>query len=111
VFSLDLREGRPLAGPGWAGAGPFEIASQTLEGGVRRLLVLDLARVGVGAGTGTEDLCAQLVAAGAEVSVGGGVRGPDDLRRLAGLGVAAVLVASALHDGGLTREDVEALAS
>ena len=73
--------------------------------GVRRMIVLDLARVGIGEGTGTEKLCARLTAAhpSLEVIAGGGVRGPEDLRRLTGCGVRTALVASALHDGRLTR--------
>jgi phosphoribosylformimino-5-aminoimidazole carboxamide ribotide isomerase len=76
--------------------------------GVRRLLVLDLARVGVSAGTGTEAVCARLAAAHAEVEIlaGGGVRGPEDLDRLRRSGVKGVLVASALHEGKLRRQDV-----
>jgi phosphoribosylformimino-5-aminoimidazole carboxamide ribotide isomerase len=79
--------------------------------GVRRLLVLDLARVGVARGPGTEGLCARLAGQpGVEVSAGGGVRGRADLERLAGCGVRAALVASALHDGALSRADLEGLA-
>jgi phosphoribosylformimino-5-aminoimidazole carboxamide ribotide isomerase len=99
VFSLDLRMGRPLA---W-GPDPEAVARSVVERGVRRLLVLDLTRVGVGRGTGTEELCARLAAAypDVEVSAGGGVRGKADLERLAACGVRAALVASALHDGAL----------
>jgi phosphoribosylformimino-5-aminoimidazole carboxamide ribotide isomerase len=112
VFSLDLRDGRPLGElGGWAGAEAWAIASLVVTLGARRLLVLDLARVGVGGGTGTEALCARVAATWPEVelSAGGGVRGPDDLRRLAVCGVRVALVASALHDGALMRADVEAL--
>ncbi|HKB34931.1 MAG TPA: HisA/HisF-related TIM barrel protein, partial [Gemmataceae bacterium] len=64
--------------------------------------------VGAGSGTGTEELCRWLAEAypGVEVAAGGGVHGPDDLRRLRTCGVRAVLVASALHDGRLTRTDL-----
>src|SRR5262245_9658046 len=41
-----------------------------------------------------------------EVVAGGGVRGPVGVRRLRTCGVCAVLVASALHDGRLTRTDL-----
>ena len=105
VFSLDLREGRPLGG--WSMADPFAIGEEAIRLGARRILVLDLARVGVHAGPGTADLCARLATfPGVEVSAGGGVRGRADLEHLRSLGVAAALVASALHDGRLTREDV-----
>jgi phosphoribosylformimino-5-aminoimidazole carboxamide ribotide isomerase len=104
VFSLDLRRGAPLA---WS-EDAEGIARSVVERGVRRLLVLDLARVGIGEGTGTESLCARLAAAhpGVEISAGGGVRGRADLERLSACGVSAALVASALHDGRLTREAV-----
>ena len=75
------------------------------------MIVLDLARVGVGSGTGTEELCRQLAATYRDVEViaGGGVRDAADLRRLKEWGVRAALVASALHDGRLSREDLAAL--
>ena len=105
VFSLDLREGRPLGG--WPMADPFAIAEEAIRLGVRRILVLDLARVGVGGGPGTAGLCARLASIpGIEVSAGGGVRGRADLEQLRSLGVESALVASALHDGRLTPEDI-----
>jgi phosphoribosylformimino-5-aminoimidazole carboxamide ribotide isomerase len=88
----------------------WSIAAQAVGLGVRRLLVLDLARVGGGAGTGTDALCARLAAAypEVEVSAGGGVRGVANLRRLRDCGLRAALVASALHDGSLTAADLRA---
>jgi phosphoribosylformimino-5-aminoimidazole carboxamide ribotide isomerase len=107
VFSLDLKSGLPLGSSTWP-AEPRDVAKTAVACGDRRLLLLDLARVGEGQGTGTEDLYRELrqTHPGIEISAGGGVRGVEDLRRLAGCGVAAVLVASALHDGRLTREDL-----
>jgi phosphoribosylformimino-5-aminoimidazole carboxamide ribotide isomerase len=105
IFSLDLKAGRTLAAvPPWPTADPAALARRMLEkSAVRRLLVLDLARVGTGEGTGTESLCRRLKAelSGLELLAGGGVRGPEDLRRLQDAGVDGVLVASALHDGRL----------
>ncbi len=109
VFSLDLRAGEALGA--WGQREPWDIALNALRRGVRRLLVLDLARVGQGQGTGTEELCARLAAAypDVEIAAGGGVRGRADLVRLRAAGVSAVLVASALHDGRLVRADLEGL--
>jgi phosphoribosylformimino-5-aminoimidazole carboxamide ribotide isomerase len=112
VFSLDLRGGSPLGKvEKWRTADSFGVAEQAIELGVRRVLVLDLARVGVGGGTGTEELCKRLAAKfpHVEVSAGGGVRGADDLHRLRDVGVCNVLVASALHDGRLSPDDLAAL--
>jgi phosphoribosylformimino-5-aminoimidazole carboxamide ribotide isomerase len=111
VFSLDLRDGAPLGDTaGWATADVWSLAGRAVSLGVGRLLVLDLARVGGGAGTGTDALCARLAATypEVEVSAGGGVRGVADLRRLRASGVRAALVASALHDGALTAADLRA---
>jgi phosphoribosylformimino-5-aminoimidazole carboxamide ribotide isomerase len=108
VFSLDLRGGEPLGDrTAWRG-GVEEIAAAAIGAGVRGLIVLDLARVGMSGGTGTESLCSRLVAAYPEVEVfaGGGVRGPEDLHRLRDGGAAGVLVASALHDGRLQDADL-----
>jgi phosphoribosylformimino-5-aminoimidazole carboxamide ribotide isomerase len=99
VFSLDLRDGVPLRDwPDHDGPGPVRAAAAS---GITRLIVLDLARVGGGSGTGTDELCRQLALAlpNVDVIAGGGVAGPGDLRRLKAAGVRGVLVASALHDG------------
>ena len=109
LFSLDLRGGAPLGDLSrWRATDAWSIAVQAVELGVRRVLVLDLARVGVGTGTGTEVFCARLSSMypWLEVIAGGGVRGREDLDRLRGCGVRAVLVASALHEGRLTQADI-----
>ena len=94
VFSLDLRDGVPLRS--WA-ADPVGTAVSL---GITRLIVLDLARVGGGGGTGTDALCREIASNYLHVDViaGGGVAGPDDLRRLEAAAVRGALVASALHD-------------
>ena len=100
VFSLDLKAGVPMRS--WPGlVGPLAIAREAIRVGVRRMIVLDLARVGEGAGTGTEELCRQMSQEfpGLDLIAGGGLSGIDDLNRLAYAGVTAALVASALHDG------------
>jgi phosphoribosylformimino-5-aminoimidazole carboxamide ribotide isomerase len=102
VFSLDLKEGQPLGKPDlWPASDAWGIALAALAAGVRRLLVLDLARVGVGTGVGTEELCVRLHRhdPALQITAGGGVRGLADVRRLQEHGVDYVLVASALHDG------------
>ncbi|HVS36623.1 MAG TPA: HisA/HisF-related TIM barrel protein [Gemmataceae bacterium] len=112
VFSMDLKEGHPLGATGaWGTADPIMVAGRAVGLGVRRLIVLDLARVGVAGGVGTEEVCGRLAKAHPHVELiaGGGVRGPEDLRRLQECGVQSALVASALHDGRLTRTDWEDL--
>jgi phosphoribosylformimino-5-aminoimidazole carboxamide ribotide isomerase len=110
LFSLDLKGGMPLGEQAaWGTSKPEEIGAQACVAGLRNFLVLDLSRVGMGQGAGTEALCGRLKRLSPHVFVaaGGGVRGPDDLDLLRAAGADAVLIASALHDGRLTKRDVE----
>ena len=106
VFSFDLRDGVPLNE--WPGVDPI---ATVVAAGVTRLIVLDVARVGLGSGTGTGLLCRQLATTypHLELITGGGILGSADLERLATLGVSGVLVASALHDGRISPDTVSRL--
>ncbi|HEV2949863.1 MAG TPA: HisA/HisF-related TIM barrel protein [Gemmataceae bacterium] len=111
IFSLDMKRGRPLGGSEfWRELDAYSIAVQVIGFGIHRLIVLDLARVGLGTGLGTEELCRRIANAhpGVEITGGGGIQGPADLGRLAKYGVHSVLIASALHDGRLRPEHWQA---
>ncbi|MFG0333464.1 MAG: HisA/HisF-related TIM barrel protein, partial [Maioricimonas sp. JB049] len=112
IFSLDLKRGRPItSGGAWDGAAAATIAREVIAAGIRSLIVLDLAAVGVDEGVPTLPLCREIRSAFPDVHLitGGGVRGRRDLSELAAAGVGGVLVASALHDGRITAEDVAAV--
>lgn len=105
IFSLDLRAGRPVTQVAeWQTCSAEAIANEVVGLGIQRLIVLDVASVGVGAGVSTLALCRRLRQAHGAVEIisGGGVRDCDDLERMAAAGCDAALVASALHDGRLT---------
>jgi phosphoribosylformimino-5-aminoimidazole carboxamide ribotide isomerase len=104
VFSLDLKDGQALASRQWP-ADPLAIAEIAVAAGIGRIIVLDLARVGVGEGTGTQSLCEELHARWPELELvgGGGVRSMSDVHKLLASGLSRVLVASALHDGKIAR--------
>ena len=94
VLSLDYRAGGFM--------GPQEIEDRA-ELWPSRVILMTLDRVGTGAGPDLEALAALLERAGGRaVFAAGGVRGEDDLARLRAIGVAGVLVATALHDGRLS---------
>ncbi|MFO0890442.1 MAG: HisA/HisF-related TIM barrel protein [Isosphaeraceae bacterium] len=116
VLSLDQREGSPLVAPGtrWSGREPLALGLDLMALGVRRFLLLDLARVGTGRGIGTEGLLRDLREAAPgkiqpEVSVGGGIATIGEVAALRTAGAAAVLIGSALHDERVTRVDLDAL--
>jgi phosphoribosylformimino-5-aminoimidazole carboxamide ribotide isomerase len=109
VFSLDMRDGEPISNrETWNHGDAFSVAEQAVAAGARRIILLDLARVGVNAGVGTESLCRRIVQTYPEVELiaGGGIRDVNDLRRLQGYGVGGVLLASVLHDRKISRTDV-----
>jgi phosphoribosylformimino-5-aminoimidazole carboxamide ribotide isomerase len=111
AFSLDLRHGVPIGafGDAASGATPWSLAARAAEAGATSVIVLDLARVGTGAGLDLEmigrvrDTVPSLM-----LVAGGGVRDAYDLRRLADAGCDGALVATALHDGRLSATDIAA---
>jgi HisA/HisF family protein len=106
VFSLDLRDGRPIVAPGarWGTVEPGQIAGRAVQAGCATIIILDLGRVGTGRGLGTLDLLQELVRKHPRVEwvVGGGVSGDADVEAYARAGASAVLVGSAIHDGRMT---------
>lgn len=109
AFSLDLRRGQALA-PHWNETSPravatlaVTVAEQVGADAPARFFVIDLDRVGSCEGVGDDRLLEHLVRAfpGVAIYVGGGVRGVNDVRALDELGVAGVLVSTAIHAGRL----------
>lgn len=103
VFSLDLHNGRPVCPPGpssWP-EDPLAVCRVVLDLGVRRLILLDLARVGRASGVGALALMETLLSEhpDLDVTLGGGLAGIDDLKALRQTRASAVLIATALHNG------------
>jgi phosphoribosylformimino-5-aminoimidazole carboxamide ribotide isomerase len=112
VFSLDLRNGVPLCPPNiWNEASPLDIARQVLDLGIKRCIILDLARVGMNQGWGGNELLSTLAPdhPGTEFFVAGGIRNAADLEQASRHGAQGALVASALHDGQLSPADLASL--
>jgi phosphoribosylformimino-5-aminoimidazole carboxamide ribotide isomerase len=109
AFSLDVRRGQALARH-WDSTDPRTVAKHALAAAEQvgadspaRLFVIDLDRVGSCEGVGDDRLLEHLVRAfpGIAIYAGGGVRGVNDVRALDELGVAGVLVSTAIHAGRL----------
>lgn len=110
VFSLDLKAGRPLGSlEVWPDPSPIGIVQSAQAAGVTQIIVLDLASVGECRGPSTLPLCDVIHRALPDVQLvtGGGIRHVEDLRLLRSHEIAGVLLASALHDGSLSRTDLE----
>lgn len=103
ALSLDFK--------GAAFLGPPELLRRT-DLWPERIIVLDLARVGSGAGPDYARLQAIRAAVpDRRLYAGGGVRSAADLQRLAAIGIDGALVASALHDGSIGGRDLAAVSA
>ena len=80
---------------------------------VRDLIVLDLDQVGTGHGFQPSGSSASLIKSlknslpDLRITSGGGVRGPEDVKQWIATGCDHVLVASAIHSGSFTPDDIE----
>ncbi|MEX0793163.1 MAG: HisA/HisF-related TIM barrel protein [Pirellulaceae bacterium] len=102
VFSLDLKQGRPLSGISHLlEISPLELAREVLDLGVRNLILLDLAQVGQGQGTGTDSLLVALRRERPDLHLitGGGIQNLAQVSRQGELGADRVMIASAIHNG------------
>jgi phosphoribosylformimino-5-aminoimidazole carboxamide ribotide isomerase len=108
VVSLDLKGNKILAKFGFDGCiDPFCLLRQFKEMGVSQIIVLDLLRVGSGEGVNVDFLKKVIAEVGIDVYVGGGVRDINDLVELKNLGVSGALVATALHTGKISIDQLK----
>lgn len=112
VFSVDQKDGRLMGDdsnwdlPDWSAEW---MARAVIELGIGRIILLDLAGVGMGQGVTTLELSRNMSRSypNVEIITGGGVRTMDDLTGLKAAGVSGVLVSTAIQQGQLTREQIE----
>jgi len=112
IFSLDMRAGRVLSrSPQLAALSPLEALDRVQRAGWQEVILLDLARVGTGAGV-DRALLAEARRRFPELSLlaGGGIRSVNELGDLKAIGVAGALVSTVLHQGGITIHDIQTLA-
>jgi phosphoribosylformimino-5-aminoimidazole carboxamide ribotide isomerase len=75
-----------------------------------KIVIMDLARVGSSDGPDIELLNkTNALSTGKNIYMAGGVRNVSDLKLLKYTGVAGALIATALHNGSLTRQEISAL--
>ena len=109
ILSLDLQSGVPLArNQAWAHSSSFSVLEELIHVGFQRWIILDLAAVGTATGVPTVMLCEKLrrLRPDDEVITGGGIRTVADLDEIQVTGVDGVLIASALHTGAVSVEEI-----
>jgi phosphoribosylformimino-5-aminoimidazole carboxamide ribotide isomerase len=89
---------------------PMQAMERLGSAGWHEVILLDLARVGTGAGIDWP-LVSGIRRAFPEIAltIGGGIQRMGELIALEAAGVSAALVATALHDGSITREQLAVL--
>lgn len=108
VFSIDMRDRTVL----WREAStepgdPEELAARLMSLGFREAILLEMERIGTANGADARFLGRIVRAApGMKFIAGGGIRTATELPRLKRAGVSGVLLATALHDGTITRKDL-----
>jgi phosphoribosylformimino-5-aminoimidazole carboxamide ribotide isomerase len=108
VFSLDMRLGKVLSAyQPLSALQPLDAIGKLFQAGWREIILLDLARVGAQGGIDL-DLLGKARHAYPRLTllVGGGVRHVNDLVALRSLGVDGALIATIIHRGILTREQM-----
>ena len=107
VVSLDLMGDMVLSKLEFDGSKePVVLLREFQEMGVDQIIVLDLARVGSVEGVNLPVLKRMLMDHTVKVLVGGGVRDIKDLVELKNMGVSGALLATALHSGRITLEEL-----
>jgi phosphoribosylformimino-5-aminoimidazole carboxamide ribotide isomerase len=108
AVSLDMMDGKVLSKLNSAGAvQPMALLRAFQEMGVSQVILLDLSRVGSSEGVNLPVLKEVLASLNMRVIVGGGVRDIKDLVGLRCLGVSGVLLATALHSGKISPDELQ----
>jgi phosphoribosylformimino-5-aminoimidazole carboxamide ribotide isomerase len=108
IVSIDLKEGKLLSVSNVIRSmDPLTLAFELDKIGVTKVIILDLARVGAESGVDKSLMQSILYETQLEVFVGGGIRNIRDLEELKDIGLSGALVATALHTGKLTVEELK----
>jgi phosphoribosylformimino-5-aminoimidazole carboxamide ribotide isomerase len=108
IVSIDMKDDRVLVQPGFDGCTePMCLLRELIKMGVSNVIILDLAKVGTSEGMNKDFL--KKITENLELGIytGGGVRDLHDLVELRNLGVAGALVATALHNGRITVQQLK----
>ena len=109
IFSIDLKAGHLVTrNSSWRDVSPTQLGLMVAETGIDQFILLDLSAVGTGRGLSTLDSCRELrrQLPDAQITAGGGVRTTTHLMQLEEAGANSALVATAIHSGSMTAQDL-----
>ena len=108
IISLDLEGERVLVKEGFDGCkDAMCLLKEFEEMGVSEVIILDLSRVGSEEGINLEFMKKTIETVSMNVYVGGGVKDIGDLITLESLDASGVLIASALHSGKISIDELK----
>ncbi|MGH7411616.1 MAG: HisA/HisF-related TIM barrel protein [Candidatus Methylomirabilis sp.] len=108
VFSIDMRDQRVIWKEGsLESRNPYEVAALLVRLGCREAILLEMQKIGT-AGGADAGFVREITRTSPDMRfiVGGGIREATDLVHLKRAGASGVLLATALHDGSITRNDL-----
>ncbi len=114
IFSLDVKGESIITQEGeLSDRTPLELVRMAFDRGVRNMIVLDLDSVGTMSGYTNQEIPVAPIIQEIKSELpdvrlisGGGVKEPKDVQALLDLGCKHALVASAIHDGKFTPDDI-----
>jgi phosphoribosylformimino-5-aminoimidazole carboxamide ribotide isomerase len=108
IVSIDLKEGKVMSkSKTIKSKDALSLAKLLEEIGVTKIIILDLARVGSMRGVDFTIIQEILKKTSLEVLTGGGIRNINDLKELKDMGVSGALIATVLHTGILTLNELK----
>lgn len=102
--SIDMKNWKVLTKDRNMDVEPVELVKLLNDHEIRDIVVLELTRVGTGAGIDEEFLKDITEISSHDVIVGGGIKDMDDIEALKRIGVRGALVATAVHSGKIPAE-------
>jgi phosphoribosylformimino-5-aminoimidazole carboxamide ribotide isomerase len=97
--SIDMKNWKVLAKDMNMDVEPVELVKRLNDHEIRDIIVLELTRVGTGAGIDEGFLKDIAAVSSHNVLVGGGIKDMDDIEALKRIGISGALVATAVHSG------------
>jgi phosphoribosylformimino-5-aminoimidazole carboxamide ribotide isomerase len=97
--SIDMKNCKVLAKDRNMDVEPAELVKRLNDHKIRDIIVLELTRVGTGAGIDESFLKDIVAVSSHNVLVGGGIKDMNDIEALERMGISGALVATAVHSG------------